>query len=47
MIDNNIIVHPHPACSLDLNPIEELWSILKSNIKPKDSPTYDAFILQL
>ena len=43
MRDNNIIVHPHPACSPDLNPIEELWSIIKSNIKPEDSPTYNDF----
>ena len=39
-----ILTHPHPANSPCLNAIEELWSIMKSQIHPEEFDSYNEFI---
>jgi len=41
---NQVGLAEHPPYSPDLNPIEELWEILKSQIDPEQYKTYDAFV---
>jgi transposase len=35
MEDNGIVTIPWPSCSPDLNPIEQVWSAMKTNIQGK------------
>ena len=41
--DNNVMVLDWPSNSPDLNPIENMWSILKSNVKKREYKTIKEF----
>lgn len=43
---NNVRLFPHPASSPDLNPIENLWHLLKIHIRARDHPPTSTAELQ-